>query len=437
MIEMLKMLNALSIIDSRGDILILERYNRSFDEEAHEDFRISCIASSTIDKPFVQIKNTVFMFITDNDLFYVASTKKNINAAMVYTFLSRIPKLIQDIIGIKPSKMSIQNNAAKVVELLDEMIDGGCPQLTQQASLRQLTQRASTENSVRPLHQTEVTIMATGQTLWRPPHIVYKKNVMTLHIDEKVSSVFSPTGKVLDSSVEGIIKVKCQLSGMPECKIGFNDKAATDTGRPSAATRNGTSVQVDGMTFHKCVRLDDFANERAITFIPPDGKFELLRYRKTENVAQPFNITPMVRTISPSRISIRVVFRTNYNRQIHAKSIVVRIPLPDNVSKTGISCSTGKAKYDDSANVVVWNIGTLNGAQQEEVKVLVQCLASNTKQSPSLKLTKPVTVDFKIPRLTSSGLKLMYLKITERSNYSPEKKIKYKISNGAYEARFF
>ena len=35
--------------------------------------------------------------------------------------------------------------------------------------------------------------------------------------------------------------------------------------------------QIDDCTFHRCVRLGKFDAERTITFVPPDGEFELMR----------------------------------------------------------------------------------------------------------------------------------------------------------------
>lgn len=32
------------------------------------------------------------------------------------------------------------------------------------------------------------------------------------------------TGTILRNDVQGVIKVKAQLTGMPECKFGMNDK---------------------------------------------------------------------------------------------------------------------------------------------------------------------------------------------------------------------
>ena len=36
---------------------------------------------------------------------------------------------------------------------------------------------------------------------------------------------------------------------------------------------------MEDVKFHQCVRLSRFENDRTISFIPPDGEFELMSYR--------------------------------------------------------------------------------------------------------------------------------------------------------------
>ena len=75
--------------------------------------------------------------------------------------------------------------------------------------------------------------------------------------------------------------MKCYLSGMPELRLGLNDKAMFEsTGR---ATR-GKAVEMEDVKFHQCVRLGRFENDRTISFIPPDGEFELMSYRLNTQV---------------------------------------------------------------------------------------------------------------------------------------------------------
>ena len=47
---------------------------------------------------------------------------------------------------------------------------------------------------------------------------------MYLDVIESVNVLMSVKGTILRADVAGSVKVKCQLTGMPECKFGMNDK---------------------------------------------------------------------------------------------------------------------------------------------------------------------------------------------------------------------
>jgi len=80
---------------------------------------------------------------------------------------------------------------------------------------------------------------------------------------------------------------------MPECKFGINDKLTLDNkGNKGAATSDGlnnaggsssgggggkSSIAIDDIQFHQCVKLSKFESDHAISFIPPDGEFELMK----------------------------------------------------------------------------------------------------------------------------------------------------------------
>lgn len=56
-----------------------------------------------------------------------------------------------------------------------------------------------------------------------------------------------------------------------------------DTVHPSPGGKN-KSVELEDVKFHQCVRLSRFDNDRTISFIPPDGDFELMSYRLNTQV---------------------------------------------------------------------------------------------------------------------------------------------------------
>lgn len=89
--------------------------------------------------------------------------------------------------------------------------------------------------------------------------------------------LMSKDGAVLRADVDGQILMRAYLSGMPECKFGLNDKLVLDAKRGDSSTKSDSAVELDDCQFHQCVRLGKFDSDRSISFIPPDGEFELMR----------------------------------------------------------------------------------------------------------------------------------------------------------------
>lgn len=103
---------------------------------------------------------------------------------------------------------------------------------------------------------------------------------------------------------------------MPECKFGINDKIVMDakgrggiSGNSEAETsRSGKPVVViDDCQFHQCVKLSKFETEHSISFIPPDGEFELMRYRTTKDISLPFRVIPLVREVGRTKMEVKVI----------------------------------------------------------------------------------------------------------------------------------
>jgi AP-1 complex subunit mu len=51
------------------------------------------------------------------------------------------------------------------------------------------------------------------------------------------------------------------------------------------AAGKAKAVEMEDVKFHQCVRLSRFENDRTISFIPPDGEFELMSYRLNTEVS--------------------------------------------------------------------------------------------------------------------------------------------------------
>ncbi len=88
---------------------------------------------------------------------------------------------------------------------------------------------------------------ASNVVSWRTDGIKHNKNEIYLDVVEKLNILVSNNGTVLRSEIIGAIKMRSSLSGMPELKLGLNDKTLFElTGKQS---RNKL-IELEDVKFH-------------------------------------------------------------------------------------------------------------------------------------------------------------------------------------------
>ncbi|PHJ18304.1 adaptor complexes medium subunit family protein [Cystoisospora suis] len=166
----------------------------------------------------------------------------------------------------------VRKHCVLLYELLDEVIDGGFPQLLDLSALKKFV--TCTKGLHWPPDHTlggggkgatsdgamggtgglvgfrgsqgrgeladiatskQITRQVTGACSWRAPGLKYKRNEVFIDVVECVNVLISANGVVLRADVSGEVLVNCRLSGMPECKFGLNDRLP--------ATQSGTVTQ--------------------------------------------------------------------------------------------------------------------------------------------------------------------------------------------------
>lgn len=133
-------------------------------------------------------------------------------------------------------------------------------------------------------------------------------------------------GNVIRSEILGAVKMKCYLSGMPELRLGLNDKVMFEsTGR----TSRGKAIEMEDVKFHQCVRLSRFENDRTISFIPPDGEFELMSYRLSTPVKPLIWVEAAVESHKGSRVEYMVKVKAQFKRRSTANNVEIYVPVPD------------------------------------------------------------------------------------------------------------
>jgi len=191
-------------------------------------------------------------------------SKRNTNAAEVIIFLHRLVQVLVEYFK-ELEEESIRDNFVIIYELMDEMMDFGYPQTTESKILQEYVDitatslricltaglyRYITQESYKLEVQVRPPIAVTNAVSWRSEGIRYRKNEVFLDVIESVNLLvrFSPStaglpcdpirgqvnanGNVVRSEILGAVKMKCYLSGMPELRLGLNDKVMFEsTGR--------------------------------------------------------------------------------------------------------------------------------------------------------------------------------------------------------------
>ena len=94
------------------------------------------------------------------------------------------------------------------------------------------------------------------------------------------------------------------------------------------ATRQGKSVDLEDIKFHQCVRLARFENDRTISFIPPDGAFELMTYRLATVVKPLLWVDCHVERHSATRVEYIVKARSQFKERSNATGVQITLPVP-------------------------------------------------------------------------------------------------------------
>ena len=272
----------------------------------------------------------------------------------------------------------------------------------------------------------------TNAVSWRAEGIKHRKNEIFLDVVERLNLLVSSNGTVLHSEIIGVIQMKSFLSGMPELKLGLNDKLMFEaTGRSTTRIK---AVELEDIKFHQCVRLARFENDRTISFIPPDGEFELMSYRLNTQVKPLIWVEAVVEPHSHSRIEYMIKTKSQFKSRSIANNVEIIIPVPRDVDTPSFKASIGTVTYFPDRDAVIWSIKQFNGSKEYLMRAHFG-LPSISADDGTEHWRAPIEVKFEIPYFTVSGLQVRYLKIIEKSGYQALPWVRYITMNGDYQLR--
>lgn len=374
---------------------------------------------------------------------------------MILAFLYKLVSVFEDYFK-RVNEEAIRDNFVVIYELFDEMMDFGFPQISESKILRSyitqdykifeaLDDVTSHSSSRRP----PPIAAATNAVSWRSEGIKHSRNEVFLDVIEKVNILVSSSGSLLRSEILGKLVMKSYLSGMPNLKLGLNDRLQTSNSTTTPS--NARSVDLEDIKFHQCVRLAKFENDRSISFIPPDGTFELMSYRLNTQVKPPIWIDAIIEQHA-THIDYVVRARTQLKPRAIANNVKICIPVPQDVDTPKFKCSSGSFKYAPDRDVLVWSMKQFKAGREAVIKgsfllskPSTSSASSQQAESSSRQVSRfvvqqtsnkrPITVEFEVPYFTISGLQVRFLKVIDKSGYIASPWVRYKLVAGDYQIR--
>lgn len=112
------MLSGVLIFNQKGENLIFRAFRNDCRPRLADVFRIQVISNAQVRSPILTLGSTTFSHVKHENIYLVAITKSNANAALVFEFLYRLIQLGRGYFG-KFDEEAVKNNFVLVYELLD------------------------------------------------------------------------------------------------------------------------------------------------------------------------------------------------------------------------------------------------------------------------------------------------------------------------------
>lgn len=347
-----------------------------------------------------------------NNVGLLAVTRRNANAMLTVVFLRYFYSVLRQYLGQKGNTLDrdvISDNFVLIYELLDECVDFGVVQLSDfnilkefiktEANLcdnelsdsdtedqRKLQEIRSTHNQAIKTDAIDTDAYINSLVLrlsslaisWRPKGIFYAKNEIYIDIIETCEFYYDLDVDVIKTNeIHGRCQVRSYLSGMPDCKLSFNEQRISKIGyeekndavdsdsddepdQPSLHPQPPKSIiPIRNVQFHQCIQLDLLYQDNIVKFTPPDDEFTLMTYyvdqQKQKKKLPLIMIEPTYRIFRDSkRVQVLCVLTPKFKKRLHCKKLVVRLPINPHLFKV----HSDDLKYKAQAGDVSFKIDT-------------------------------------------------------------------------------
>ena len=361
---------------------------------------------------------------------------------------------------------TVKDNFSTIYQLLEELLDFGVPLTTEPNALKALVKPPSIVSrlsSAMGATSGQISDVLPDGTIsnmpWRMSGVSYTQNEIYLDIVEEVDSTLSVDGRIVSSEVSGVIQANSRLSGVPDLALQFSDPR-----------------QIDDCSFHPCVRYNRFERDQVVSFVPPDGPFELMRYRvlkRETHAVAPCYCSPSIEydhennrgtitLLAGTRGQSSLVFpgssggggSSSSSSSATVEDVTVTIPFMRSVRTANLKANEGTVLYDEATKVAKWKIGNmasnrplkLTGTMILQERKSGKAMAGKqgglgtdvsnnaSRNSTGTEESPPIQMDWTVPMASLSGMSVASLSLSS-ADYKPYKGVRTLAKSGKFQIR--
>ena len=416
------MISQIFILSARGDILINRDLRGDLIKDTPEIFFRNVKLSKEDHPPIFNIDGVNYIFLHRYSIYVVATTRFNVSPSLILEYMSQITKVIKDFCGVL-SEEAIRKNFVLIYEVLDEMMDFGYPQLTSTDQVKDYIvspPEVCTNVSLprnRIFDRNTIKVTATMNPITNAKN----RNEIFVDVIEKVNVLFNSSNIIINSSIDGSIRMKSFLTGSPTLKLTLNQDS-----------------YFDDYNFDEHVDDTDFNFNRKLVISPPAGEFVVMNYRMSRDFTLPFKIFPFLNQESPYKIELMIKVRCELPKDNSAKLVTLKFTVPEAVSSVYPELETGvqnqKVSYKENEKIVEWKIDVFKGESEHSLVTKI----SMGKEIGMYQIRKeigPIKMSFEINQMNSSPLKIKSLIIEGTDKENPNKWVRYITTSNSYVTR--
>ncbi|EKE42563.1 clathrin-adaptor medium chain, putative [Entamoeba nuttalli P19] len=422
------MIKALFIVNCSNDIIYQKNYGKTIDKGVLVPFydKLTTIPIYNNIPPVINC-NTYCLFhfcheLPSNSVYFIAVTDIDVPPLFISSFLQRIRIILKYCYPDGSfNDNTLKQDYIRLIQIMDQLADGGFPFITEPNTIDALLNENTTSQKIEKAVLGELSVNYDKDALgsrtlpWRKDGVIHKTNEILFDVNERISTVFNlVTGKASRTEVLGEVICISSLSGIPDVTLRFDNPQI-----------------MDDVSFHPCVRIGKWEQQKVLSFIPPDGKFTLFNYRVRGTLQAPIKLGGSVKYTSSQGLVELSVYGNNIagfgNGPLKSELInqQVVIEFPVSVTSCQLVVNTGKYIFDGIKHVLIWNIG------KHDPKIIptISGTVNRSMYEDTDTFTK-VSMNFQIINYAASGLRFKHLDCNQP--YQLRKGVKFTTYGGRY-----